>query len=409
MRQIPLEGARRLAVLRQGLAGSRFPIDHEGILKLIRGLGCLQLDPTSVVARNPLLVLWSRLGSYDSAIIEDMLWRRKELFEYWAHAASIVLTEDFPLHNLLMRTYPGGDSKFADKVRWWMKENALLQRHILAQLRRRGPLRSRDFDDRSTVAWASTGWTGEQNVRRMLDFLWIKGHVFPCGRDGGVRLWDLAERVLPAWTPRKRLSEREIVRQAAQRSLRALGVARAEDVKSHFTSGRYPHFNDVLAELEKNGRVERAAVRTNGGKLRGSWFVHADDVAALEEIHDEWRPRTTVLSPFDNLIRSRTRTRLLFDFDFSLEIYKPKAQRVFGYFVMPVLHGDRLVGRIDPAVDRASGRLLIHAVHAEPGRDGLEAAAGLCEALQDLARFVGATRVDFDGPVPAGWKRALQA
>src|SRR5918996_4961226 len=119
VRQIALEDARRLAVLRQGLAGSRFPIDHEGILKLIRGLGCLQLDPTRVVARNPLLVLWSRLGSYDSAIIEDMLWRRKELFEYWAHAASIVLTEDFPLHNLLMRTYPRGDSKFTDKVRWW--------------------------------------------------------------------------------------------------------------------------------------------------------------------------------------------------------------------------------------------------------------------------------------------------
>jgi hypothetical protein len=361
------------------------------VLEVARDLRCLQLDPTRAVERSHLLVLWSRLGAYDHAELERLLWEERSLFQYWAHAASLVLTEDLPIHRLLMRNFAKTDHAFAKRVRTWMDANDEFRRALLAELACRGPLRLRDFEARAAVPWASTGWTAGRDVDRMLDFLFARGEVLVAGRVGNQKLWDLAERVLPSETEQEELPEREIVRRAAQYSLRALGVASPGEIRQHFTRDRYPGLPDVLAELKREGRVVSVAV----DGLSGPRLVHADDLPLLERIEaGEWEGRTTLLSPFDNLICDRARTESLFGFRFRLEIYVPKAKREFGFFVMPVLDGERLVARVDPAFDRKSGILTVNRLHIEPGvRFGTALESRVRSAFEELGAFLGAREV----------------
>jgi uncharacterized protein len=370
----------------------------------VTDLASLQLDPIGVVARSHLLVLWSRLGRYDPADVEALLWRERRLFEYWTHAAAIVCTDDLPIHSLLMRRYPSDRYAHNRRLRDWLAANQGLRRSILRQLRISGPLPTRALEDRARTSWQSSGWTAGRNVDRMLDVLWTQGRVMVAGRQGQQRVWDLAERWLPAWAPTRRPPEREVVRLAAQRSLRALGVATARDIDRHFTASRYPGLSTVLAGLEREGRVERVRVADDGAEWPGPWYVHADDLPLLERLEaGDWRPRTTLLSPFDNLIIDRERTQRLFGFHFRMEIYVPRAARRYGYYVLPVLHGDRLIGRVDPAMDRRRGRLVVNAVHAEPDAP---AAAGpaVAATLGELAAFLGADEVELRQPPPERWR-----
>ena len=395
--------ARRLAVSRQRLTGPPpAPAGPEAIMSVVTDLGSLQIDPISVVARSHLLVLWSRLGRYDPADVQALLWRERRLFEYWTHAAAIVCTQDYPIHSLLMRRHPRHQ-----QLQVWLAANQTLRRSILRQLRANGPLPTRAIEDRAEVAWQSSGWTGGRNVDRMLDLLWTQGRIMVAGRQGQQRVWDLAERVLPDWAPTRRPPEREVVRLAAQRSLRALGVATARDIDRHFTAYRYPGLDGVLAALERAGQIERVRVAADGGEHPGPWYVHADDLPLLERLEaGDWRPRTTLLSPFDNLLINRERTERLFGFHYRMEVYVPKAARRYGYYVLPILHGDRLVGRVDPAMDRSSGRLVVHALHAEP--DAPEAAGpAVAAALQDLASFLGADGIDLRQKAPQVWRSAV--
>lgn len=401
--------ARRLAVTRQRLAGNSVHPDAAGILDVVRDLGCLQIDPISVVARTHLLVLWSRLGAYERVDLDRVIWQDRHLFEYWAHAASLVLTEDYPIHHYVMRRYPHRESGWHERVREWMDANAVLRDTILARLRAEGPLRSRDFLDESTRGWRTSGWNEGRNIGRMLDFLWTQGVIMVAGRNAQERIWDLADRCLPEWTPREELPPKEITRRAAQKSLRALGVARAADIKNHFTRGRYPELSAVLSELETERRIVRVEIREGEQIWPGAWYVHADDLPLIEQLSEGmWQPRTTLLSPFDNLICDRRRTELLFDFNYRVEIYVPKDKRQYGYYVLPILHGDRLIGRIDPTMDRKQERLTLHAVYAEPTAPATpETARAVAGAIESLAAFLGAREITYAGPVPEMWRPAL--
>jgi uncharacterized protein len=405
LRTLDLGLARRLAVARQRLTGPPpAAAGPEEIMSVAADLAGLQLDPISVVARSHLLVLWSRLGRYDPADLEALLWRDRRLFEYWTHAAAIVCTRDYPIHSLLMRRHP---SERHARLRSWLADNQALRRSILRQLRAGGPLPTSAFEDLAKTSWRSSGWTGGRNVDRMLDLLWTQGRILVAGRQGRQRVWDLAERVLPAWAPTRRPPEREVVRLAAQRSLRALGVATARDIDRHFTAYRYPGLAGVLGALERQGRIERVRVAADGAEHPGPWYVHADDLPLLERLSSgDWQPRTTLLSPFDNLLINRERTERLFGFHYRMEIYVPKPARRYGYYVLPILHGDRLVGRVDPALDRRSGRLVVHALHAEPGAP-TAAGPGVAAALGDLAAFLGAGGVDLGQPPPEVWRTAF--
>lgn len=399
LREITPETARRFAIACQGIAGPRPAPDRAGILEVMRRLRCMQIDPINAVARTQYLVLFSRIGPYDPGALDALLWEERILFEHWAHAASIVLTEDYPIHRFWMRNR-GTD------LRPWTKPYAAifeakkaLRRRILTELRKRGPLPARHFPNEEGPAIA--GVPARYHLKIVMDLLWLAGKIMVAGRPSTGRIWDLAERCLPAETPRARLSPTAVTLRTMEHALRALGVARPEHIKAHFVRGGYPRFEQALAK----GPVERVAVRG----LQGDWYIHRENLALLERIATgNFEARTSFLSPFDNLVCDRKRTRQLFDFDFTLEIYKPKAQRKDGYYVLPILHADRFVGRADLALNRSEGLLEVLALRAEanlPKDPAIPKAVGA--ALGELAGFVGAVGIRLGRRVPGPWRRHL--
>jgi uncharacterized protein len=409
IRTISLATARRVAITRQRLAGPRPPAGPAGILDLVRDLGCLQLDPTNAVARSHLLVLWSRLGLYDVADLATVTWERRQLFEDWAHAASLVLMEDYPIFSALKRQWATSPS--AAKMTAWMEENAELQQHILKELAANGPLPSRRFRDLAVTDWHSDGWNKGRNVDRMLAGLWAHGRVMVAGRSGGQKLWDLAERCVPEWAPHEALDPAEVESRAVEKAMRALGVARPVHIRQHFLRGTYPTLDATLASLEAEGRI--VPLRVVGEAERavkpGPWYVHSADLPLVDTVEEAWQPRTTLLSPFDNLICDRKRTEEIFGFRFRLEIYTPPGKRQFGFFVLPILHGDRLIGRVDPVLDRRGRRLVVNAIYDEPGAPlSVDTRRAVGSALEDLAVFLGAHEVVCGERVPKAWQASLQ-
>lgn len=405
LREVSLSDVRRLAVRAQRLDRS-LPPTRKSIGDLVDHLGCLQIDPISVVAPTQQLVLWSRLGSFDRADFDALLWEERSLFHYWAHAASIVPTSDYPIHHLMMRRWGRGPSKYEQRAREWMDVNRSMRRRIVSEIRRRGPLRLGDLRDVTGETWKSSGWTDEQGVARMLEFLWAKGVVTIAGRAGGARLWELMERWLPVWTPRETWPERRVVEESVLRSLGALGVATPRQIREHFTRGRYPGLPETLARLVRRGAVEEVAVVDGGERVKGKWYARAEDVAALDGATRDAQPFCRLLSPFDNLICDRARTELVWGFEYRMEIYVPRDKRRWGYYVLPLLWGDRLVGRVDAALDKAAGRLRVPAVHAEPKAPAIGDA--VAEAVADLAGFAGASSVEWPSERPRAWARALR-
>jgi uncharacterized protein YcaQ len=406
VRTIDLATARRLAIAKQRLAGVAPRSSPAKVLEIVRAIRCVQLDPISVVARSPQLVFRSRLTGFEPRHLDRLLWRDRSLFEYWAHAASIVLTEDHAIHHYRMRNYPSPDDAWGARFAAWAERNDALRRSMLRELRRNGPMRIRDFADNAVSdSWVSTGWTRDRNVDQMLRFLWMRGTVMVVERRGLEKWWDLTERVLPAEARRERIRDLEVTRRAAALSLRGLGVGTARHIQGHFTVRRYPELPLVLERLEREGAVERVGV----DGLPGAWYVHGDDLSLLERIErGAWRPRSALLSPFDNLIHDRGRTLAMFGLDYRMEIYVPKAKRRYGYYAMPLLHGDRFVARVDPAFDRERGRLLVNAIHAEDGvRPVRELGPVVVGAVQELAAWGGANRIDVVGPIPNAWRGAL--
>ncbi|MEO8424156.1 MAG: crosslink repair DNA glycosylase YcaQ family protein, partial [Actinomycetota bacterium] len=356
----------------------------------------VQMDPTSAVARTEHLVLWSRMGKrFRVEDLERMLWNERSLFEYWAH---IVHVDDYAIHRETMRHFRTATSSESGRsARWrrWMQANAAFRRYVLGELRRRGPLRTKDLEDRVAEGWRAGGWNDQgKSTGTMLELLWARGEVMVAGRDGQLRLWDLAERCLPVDQPRS--SPTALARRVVDGQLRARGLATATQIGRTFGFRRPPGWERALDALVKDG----IAIPARVGDLKGPWYLHAD-------LRDRtFRPRTTLLSPFDDLVSHRDHTEALFDFRFRIEIYVPKAKREFGYFVLPILHGDRLIGRIDPTFDRATGVLHINAVYTEEGASA-DAGASVRRTIQELAAWRGASEVRFTKKVPPIWRAHL--
>ncbi|MDJ0752963.1 MAG: crosslink repair DNA glycosylase YcaQ family protein [Ardenticatenaceae bacterium] len=393
--------ARRLAISAQQLTHSNHPASKEALYKTMQKIRCLQLDPIRAVERTQYLVLWSRLGQYNRQWLHDLV-AEQLIFEYWAHAASIVLTEDFPLHEHHMRRYAASPkSSWAKRLNKWVHDNPEFKAYILSELDRRGPLLTNQFENQSKVPWESGGWSSGRSVAFMLDYLWTSGEILVAKRDGLKRWWDLASRVLPLESLDSGWSSEAVTADAAQKALRSLGVGRLADIKKHFIEGRYPGIEAILPQLATEKQI--LPVEIDGWP--GEWFLTPDQLPHLEAIRsDNWRGKTALLSPFDNLIRDRNRTELMWDFYYRIEIYVPKAKREFGYYVLPILHHDQLIGRIDPKMDYKKKILTIHNVYAQNDapKDG-QTAAAIGETIADLGRFLGAEQIVYDKR-PAFWK-----
>ena len=365
--EISRRRARQLAVLGQRLDARR-PRSVEDVLA---ALGEIQMDPTSVVARTEHLVLFSRLGpGFRVSQLERRMWTDRTMFEYWAH---IVPMADLPLHRISMRRYPHGDWKRHRYVRDWLAANEAFVRYALRELRLRGPLRTRDFENRAAEGWETGGWNDEgQNAAMLLDILWSQGKVTIVGRDGQQRLWDLASRWVPPVRARPQAS---MAADLVERQVRARGITRLDRL-GYLFDGAMPGREAAIERLQRTGVLVPVRIESYPGR----WYTHRD------LLDTSFRGRTVALSPFDDLISDRTRTERLFDMYYRIEIYVPKAKR-WGYFVLPVLHDDRLVGRIDPAWDRDHNVLRINAWQMQPGTDATDRDA-VHEAIDELARWL---------------------
>ncbi len=326
-REVSLEEARRIAVRAQLLDGSA-----TGVLDTVRRLGFLQLDPISTVAPPQHLVLWSRLGPFATDELDRLLWRERKLVEW---DAFVYPAEDLPFLRALMRR---SDRPLDRRIKAYLRENASFRRYVLRELEQRGPLLSREIEDHRPSKRQAHRWWGERKMGLMLNLLNARGDVAVVGRRGKQRVWDLAER----WYPEtERVGVRDAVRLLGEKRFRALGV-----------------------KLE-----------------RGRLFAHpeAEDGAVGK--------RVTFLSPFDRLVHDRDRAHVLWSFFYRLEMYVPVAKREYGYYVLPVLRGDRVIGRIEPVHDRKAGTLHVKGVWWE---DGVKPVS-LDRPLRSLARWLGAT------------------
>ena len=231
--------------------------------------------------------------------------------------------------------------------------------------------------------------------------MWSGGEAMVVGREGIQRRWGLTEDFLPEWAPQEQWSDEQITHYSAQRAIRALGAGTEKQIKYHYTRGRYPGLRKLLPQMVSEGIFEVVEVKGSAG----SWYIHQEDIPLLEEIQSgDWKPRTTLLSPFDNLICDRDRTEELFDFFFRIEIYVPKAKRQFGYYVLPILDGDRLIGRVDPTMDRKNNILTFHNIYAEPKASQSKAVVKrIRRAMNSLGKFLGAREIVVEN-VPAGWE-----
>jgi uncharacterized protein YcaQ len=335
--QLSRVDARRIAVRAQRLDHARFADLHD----VVRQLTLLQIDPTAAVAPNADLVAWSRLGSaYSPAELTDALDKR-DLIEL---RAMIRPAEDLALYRADMAAWdtakPGEQLGWRASYRDWVRDNDGCRREILERLSTSGPLPSRDLPDTCVRPWKSSGWSNDRNVTQLLDMMVRRGEVAVAGRIGGDRLWDLAGRVYPD-DPVVPAAEAERTRN--ERRLRALGIARSRGPEC------------PVEPLDVGEVGEPATVEG----VRGTWRV---DPAQLGQ---PFEGRTAVLSPFDRLVHDRKRMVELFEFDYSLEMYKPAAKRRWGYFALPILHGDQLVGKLDATADRKAGVLRVDAIHQD--------------------------------------------
>jgi uncharacterized protein YcaQ len=338
--QLSRPDARRVAVRAQLLTSQRPP----DLLSAVRRLTMLQLDPVSAVAPSADLVAWSRLGA---AYHPDDLKAAVASQRVIELRAFLRPAEDFALYRADMAAWPGAGPLRDWQVfnREWVAANDKCRLEILARLAAGGPLQSRELPDLCAKPWESTGWTNNKNVTRLLEFMVSRGEVAVAGRKGRERLWDLAERVYPGDPV---LPPAEAARERDRRRLAALGIARTSGPETLMEPAIVTEAAGEPAEIEG---------------VKGRWRV---DPSYLDEnAGPAFEGRAALLSPFDRLVHDRGRALDIFGYEYQLEMYKPVAKRRWGYYALPILYGDRLVGKLDATADRKAGVLRVNAVHQD--------------------------------------------
>lgn len=355
------QNACRLAVRAQLLDAGRPGF----VAEVVDELTVLNIDPTNAIAPSEDHILWSRLGGgYEHAHLQAASETDKTVFEYDGMYRAIA---DLPLYRAIMRR-----PLRYQQARDWMTANAGFRRDILSRLADAGPLRTSDTPDTAQRAWGSTGWTNNRNVTQMLELLVRLGEVAIAGRSGRERWWDLAERWYPSGLPE--VDDADVDRLRDERRLQSLGIARARQTEV------------PLERMDVGAAGEPAEV----DGVPGSWRV---DPVGLDELSRPFEGRTALLSPFDRLVFDRARAQELFGFEYVLEMCKPAAKRRWGYFALPVLHGDALIGKLDAKADRRAGVLRVFAAHRDTEWSARQASDVAAE-ITALAEWLGLELAD---------------
>lgn len=406
---VSLQQARNLHLSAQGLlARPRRRARRADVLGAIARMRVLQIDTIHVVARSPYLVLFSRLGGYATRWLDDLL-AEGAIFECWAHEACFAPSVDYALHRRHMQ---GRDGHWSMKhARRMHREQAEAMESLLALVRERGPVRAADFE-RSDGAGGG-GWWGWKSEKRWLEALFALGELMIARRENFQRVYDLRERVLEAARANGHPAREEAVadehlqRQFTLGAVKAIGVAQARWINDYFRSGR------KLKDADLDGFVD------SGDLLRievAGWgapaYVHPDHREALAQAA-AGRLRathTSLLSPFDPVVWDRERAATLFGFDYRIECYTPAPKRRWGYYVLPILHRGRLVGRLDAKAHRADGLFEVKALYLEEGVAADETlASALAAAIRQCADWHATPEVTIGRSEPKGFRRILQA
>ncbi|WHS62047.1 winged helix-turn-helix domain-containing protein [Pseudomonas sp. G2-4] len=382
-----LKQARRLALAAQGFDGRSSPasVQPSRLNRLIERLGVLQIDSVNALVRSHYLPLFSRLGHYSPDLLDQAAWsqgRRRTLFEYWGHEASLLPMSMYPLMRWRMARASRGEGIYQQLARFGHERQDVIRR-VLASVREQGAIGAGSLSTRQEKAGPWWDWSAEKHA---LEWLFAAGEVTVAGRRGFERLYDLPERVFPASVLQQTLpDEAQAQRALLLHAAEALGVATEKDLRDYFrldpadSRGR-------LAELEEAGELLRCEVQ---GWKQPAWCRPAAKIPRKVAA-------SALLSPFDSLVWERGRTERLFDFRYRLEIYTPAHKRVYGYYVLPFLHNERIAARVDLRAERALGRLAVHAVHEEePGLDE-EGVQALAINLRRMAGWLGLERVQLN-------------
>lgn len=385
-----LAEARRLALAAQGFARPRpATVDESHFDQVLGDIALLQMDSVNVVERAHYFPLFSRLGPYDRSLFDDYAYGKRRMFEAWAHEASLLPMEMYPLHRHRMengKIYPG--------IVAFAREQAGYVDAILGEIRERGPVVVGELEDPG----ARTGpWWGYGKGKLALEWHFRKGTLAIRERRNFARVYDLPERVIPAEVLAARPVPAEAAfRELLLRSARAHGVGIARDIADYFRlsiSGAKP----VLAAMAVDGQLE--AVRVEGWREPAYMLPGRAPPPVVEA--------RALVCPFDPVVWERARSERLFNFRYRIEIYTPAEKRIYGYYVLPFVLGDEIVARVDVKADRAKATLLVRATHLEPGHDAEWVAQGLARELDELARWLGLSRVRV-GP-KGNLARALRA
>jgi uncharacterized protein YcaQ len=373
--ELSLSAARTLALAAQGLhQPPAAPATKADVLAMIRQMQLLQIDSISIVARSPYLVLWSRLGAYEPRWLDELL-AEGALFEYWAHAACFLPIEDYAFYRRAML-----DDR--PRARTWIAAHPAEVARVLGRIREQGAVRAADFPRTDGRAGAWWDWKPEKEA---LECLFYTGELMCARRVNFQRVYDLRERVLPGWDDSQVPSAGEVRRVLALKAVRALGVAPARWVPGYFNTPKKGSAR-LLEELADAGQIVHATVAGWDGVA----YIHPDNLALAEAIAaGALQPTlTTLLSPFDPLVSDRARAQELFGFAYKIETYTPAEHRRYGYFTLPILHRDAIIGRLDPKAHRRAGVFEVRRLHLEPQVPISEdLVAALAQTLRECAAW----------------------
>ncbi len=353
MKPFSQDAVRGLMIAAQGLHDDPQPPTKKAVRSIIRQMHLLQIDSINVVARAPYFVLWSRLGDYNPLWLDELL-EEGALFEYWSHAVCLLPIEDYPLYRAGSRVI---DWK---NPRKWLDEHPDITEMVLDHVRTYGETCASDFE---RMDGQKSTWTNWKDEKIALEYLFFLGELMVRKRHNFQQVFDLRERVFPDFDKLPEVSLADAHDQLVLHTIQALGVTKAEWIANYFRF-KTTWVNAALKRLEKQDRVMR--VNVEGWKK--PCYIHPDNLKQVDAAVEGNIPhsKTNLLSPFDPLVWDRGRALDLFNFDFPIEFYFPAAKRNYGYFSLPILYNNQLIGRLDPKAHRKEGIFEVKAIHLEP-------------------------------------------
>jgi uncharacterized protein YcaQ len=373
--KISVAEARSLAIKSQGLSSPVFGRGKKGALAAIEHLGYIQIDTLSVASRSHHHVLWSRVPGYQEKHLHELLEKDRSIFEYWSHAASYLPMSEYRFSLPRKKEYADGGSH-------WFAQDKKVKKFVFDRIRAEGPLQSKDFEFKRQ---GPGNWYEWKPAKKALEQLFMEGKLMVAGRKGFQKVYDLAERVLPASVDLSFPSEKEYANFLIMKAVSSHGFAELKEI-SYLRKGMKPVIEKAAAQLLKEGKIEHLSIE-------GSKLIYLTMPGKLDELKAVPQD-VNILSPFDNLVIQRKRLQQLFDFDYVIECYVPEAKRKYGYFCLPILHGDKFVARFDPKADRKEKVFHLKTTHFEKGFEPQQSFNKKFAAqLKKYAAFNGCSKV----------------